>query len=351
MLWSSGDLWDINKEWSKNPKNLNPIYQIIRTNAMNLLLPNNNSASYRNMTIYQQRYGIWNTQTLNLQRCSHKWNDKVGQVRTGTIDINWFYLIYAPLLIKACCIYKIPGNIKKINNWWLRLSKQINNLNRQTPPTQKLPNGSKVKPNQTKYNYLEDLVSEWNNIQNRLKQLNNQVEKTKNKNFNQKYQEYLPSELKIKQLLYMGFHLIRNYYFGYNKQRERTTNCFFGNLSSTTPNPSNSGQLFNGDLSAYVGWIDIYLNKTYMLQNGVSSYNICNKTDYIPPTRDCPLKGYFVKNPNTEWRGPFPYFLGNNTWLVFHGLVNSGKLLSKNGKNKLISIFSKFITSFIPTSS
>ena len=70
---------------------------------------------------------------------------------------------------------------------------------------------------------------------------------------------------------------------------------FFGNLGSTTPDPTNSGQLFNGDLSAYVGWIDIYLNKAYMLQNGVSSNNICNKTDYIPSTKDCPLKGYFVK--------------------------------------------------------
>ena len=55
------------------------------------------------------------------------------------------------------------------------------------------------------------------------------------------------------------------------------------------------------------------------------------------------------KNPDTEWRAPFPYFLGSNTWLVFHTLVNIGKLLSENGKNKLISIFSNFIASFIPT--
>ena len=66
-----------------------------------------------------------------------------------------------------------------------------------------------------------------------------------------------------------------------------------------------------------------------MLQNGSNSYNICNKSDFNQPKDSCLKDGYFVKDPTTEWRGPFPYFLGFYAWTVFHGLVNSGKHMNK----------------------
>ncbi len=101
------------------------------------------------LTIYTQRYNIWNlskNQNLNYSK----------QVKIGPINYSWYYKDFYPQLLKACNIYTLFKSERLLDSWFNLEEKKIINYNK------------KINQNSDyKISYFNDLIDKnngWNSI-------------------------------------------------------------------------------------------------------------------------------------------------------------------------------------------
>lgn len=241
------------------------------------------------LTIYTQRSNIWNLSTnQNL--------DYSKQVKIGPINFSWYYLDFYPQLLKACNLFSLPSSERLLDSWFNLEKIKIVNYN-----------------SDYKISYFNDLIDKnngWNSIRNRLYKLKiNSI-----------------NSFNVKTNIFIAYNLLKPYFFSFNKQRERSKECFRGNWPFD--------QIFTGDLSHYAGFIDIFLNKSYLLQIGRKP-NECSK---------------IIANIKTRWRGSIPYFLGTSTWTLFNSFYSLEYSINKNKlmiERELIKYFKRLFLIFI----